>query len=367
MSQDQLANIAEFARAVASTDGGKRRLVGASSKAGRCPKSHKAWLRALLSEPKDRAPTPSAVALGATKVEIPLDDSTWPIDDMPRLISRLSQIPDRAGELTIKLGSFTYASALAVLAEWILAHNYVTHFEIDAPPEMDEYLERISFRRALSDRQIRISNDPMDWAVGLTRINRDLPTHVVTEKIIEIIDTFVNPDPQDRQALHILLAEMIENVHRHAEITDDGFAVAQVYPRRLKMGITLVDAGIGVKESLRMGPATPRGLRDDADFLAFACQLHATSKPDRHSGYGLYLLSEVIARNRGTFSLTSGLATLTGYSKHGRLAFERISHRPWQGTIVSVIINLHERLPILDVYREMPAPSGYTDDDFFVS
>jgi hypothetical protein len=45
--------------------------------------------------------------------------------------------------------------------------------------------------------------------------------------------------------------------------------------------------------------------------------------------------------------------------------FDAYSHRPWQGTVVSVILDLTQALPILDVYRTMPAPEGEVDDDIF--
>ena len=54
---------------------------------------------------------------------------------------------------------------------------------------------------------------------------------------------------------------MIENVHRHAETPTDGFAVAQVYPKKLKMGITLVDAGIGVRASSTLDALRRRAAR----------------------------------------------------------------------------------------------------------
>lgn len=158
---------------------------------------------------------------------------------------------------------------------------------------------------------------------------------------------------------------MIENVHRHAQAPVDGFAVAQVYPQRLKMGITLVDAGIGVRESFETGePSIPiGGLQTDEDFLRAAIKLHATSKSSGHSGYGLYLLSELISRNGGTFLLASGHATLIGYRRAGKLFVESFQNRPWQGTIVSVIIDLTRDLPLLQIYKEMPLPEGFTHED----
>src|SRR5213593_3218912 len=107
------------------------------------------------------------------------------------------------------------------------------------------------------------------------------------------------------------------------------------------MGITLVDAGIGVRQSFERGhPSIPIGnLKTDEEFLRAALRLHATSKSVGHSGYGLYLLSELISRNRGTFLLASGASTLVGYRRAEKLFLEGFTHRPWRGTIVSVIID----------------------------
>lgn len=163
-----------------------------------------------------------------------------------------------------------------------------------------------------------------------------------------------------------MIAEMIENVHRHAAAPVDGFAVAQVYPQRLKMGITMVDAGVGVRRSFEMGePSIPiASIQNDEDFLRAAIRLHATSKSSAHAGYGLYLLSELISRNGGTFLLASGHATLIGYRRAGKLFVESFQNREWQGTIVSIIIDLTKELPLNQIYKEMPLPEGWTNEDF---
>jgi len=134
------------------------------------------------------------------------------------------------------------------------------------------------------------------------------------------------------------------------------------------MGIALVDAGIGVTRSFNEGDP-PMGLvGPEADELALrrACELYITSKPSRHSGYGLYLLKETVARNRGTFSLSSGSATITGYLRRKVTVIDARKHSAWRGTIVNLILDLNQDLPILDVYGEMPAPEGYNADDLFI-
>lgn len=376
-------NLENFLRRAATHDQAHRRLEKSTLKMGRCPKTERSWLKRVLARGIGRAGTERSAHANARTTATPesprtskapkrtatldLRDLSGSIDEIPRILDRLGEVPDDLGRVAIKLSDFTYSSALAVLAQWILAKNLVgTYAFVECPPSMRAYLENIRFSQALVDPQIVVSPDPMDWAVGLTRINRELSTETVTDKIVDILTTFVNPKPEERSALAVMIAEMIENVHRHASAPVDGFAVAQVYPQRLKMGITLVDAGIGVRHSFETGePSIPvGGLHSDRDFLNAAIQLHATSKKAGHSGYGLYLLSELISRNRGTFLLASGTATLIGYRRAGKLYVEGFSNSCWQGTIVSVIIDLSRELPLNQIYREMPV-SGPDEDELF--
>lgn len=76
-------------------------------------------------------------------------------------------------------------------------------------------------------------------------------------------------------------------------------------------------------------------------------------------------ISELISRNRGSFLLASGEATVVGYRKQGRLVFDRYQHAAWPGTVVSVIVNLHEKLPLHEIYRDMPPAPGAKAEDYF--
>jgi hypothetical protein len=385
LSPIELENVENFIRRAATQLPIQRALEKCAKKKGRCPKAKQPWLRRVLSRAvsSDRAQRPDRparrvdvvaprAAAGFTAIgslaSIDLRDFSGKIDEFPRLLDRLGEISEGASRVDIRLGEFTYSSALAVLAQWILARGLATRFSFpDCPPNMRGYLENIRFEEALVNPEIIVSPDPMDWAVGLTRINRELSTERVTDKIVDILTTFINPKADDRSALSVMIAEMIENVHRHAQAPVDGFAVAQVYPRRLKMGITLVDAGIGVRRSFETGePSIPiASFQNDEDFVLAAIRLHATSKSSAHSGYGLYLMSELISRNGGTFLLASGHATLIGYRRAGKLFLESFQNRRWEGTIVSIIIDLTRALPLNQIYREMPLPEGSTHEDLF--
>jgi hypothetical protein len=378
----ELENVENFIRRAATQPWIQRALEKSAHKKGRCPKAQKSWLRRALLVGTRKAGTdrsdhvaarlsaPARISAEdrviAPAASLDLTDLSGKIDELPRLLDRLGEVREGARNVEIRLAEFTYSSALAVIAQWILVRNRVTRYSFpECPPKMRGYLENIRFSEALVNPEIVVSQDPMDWAVGLTRINRELSTEQVTDKIVDILTTFITQKPEDRSALSVMIAEMIENVHRHAQAPVDGFAVAQVYPQRLKMGITLVDAGIGVRGSFENGtPSIPlTDLRTDEDFLRAAIRLHATSKSSAHSGYGLYLLSELISRNGGTFMLSSGRATLLGYRRAGQLAVEAFENQPWKGTIVSVIIDLKRDLPLSQIYKEMPLPEGITHED----
>jgi hypothetical protein len=362
-------NMSEFIRR-SSTYGNMKLAFGKSLKSiGRCPKKERNWLRVIMNQQEVKSlykPIIPSAKQGETVLDI--SDLSGNLKEFPEFIERMSKLDKISRSLIVNFSKFTYASALAVVAQWILANNFVRKYDLsNTPEEMLVYLKNIGFEDALVNPKINISQDLMDWAVGLTRINKDLPTEEVTKKIVDILDTFINPTPSDRSALFILIAEMIENVHRHSKSKVDGFAVAQVYPKKLKMGVTLVDAGIGIKESFNIGnPSIPiDNLTTDEDFLRESVKLHSTSKRDEHSGYGLYILSELIGKNRGTFLLTSGMSTLVGYYKNGKTVFDCYHHSYWQGTIVSVVLDLQRPLPINQIYDEMPTLPG-EDNDLFI-
>jgi hypothetical protein len=229
------------------------------------------------------------------------------------------------------------------------------------------YLERIGFMAALDGRQRAALDDATDWSVRLTRLDRDARAHEITEAILEILDTFVAPTPEDRGSFGILLGELIENVGRHANITTPAFVVAQVYPKKFKLGITVADAGIGIRQSFLQGDVEEYkdATKPDDFFISLALQQLVTSKRKAHAGYGLFILSELIYRNLGTYLVSSGTATVVGYRQGGAHKREVQQHAPWSGTVVSMIVNLNAKLPLSEVYKTMPLPPGFEQEDFF--
>lgn len=369
-----MTNLASFIRQAVAQDLRVRpALRKATKRRGRCPAKYRDWMEGLFVPPSAAVRTDrQATHSQSPDAALDLRDLRGSIAELPQVVERIAAVPDGAARVRITLGSFTYASMLAVLAQSLLARGLGDRYEISrgsrgTPESTCAYLERIGFHQALRSADAKISGDPMDWAVGLTRINRNQPSERVTRKVVDILEVFVAPKRDERNAISTLVGEMIENIHRHAQAPVDGFAVAQLYPKKMKLGITFVDAGIGIRASFEQGdPSQPiAGLTSDSAFLQHAVKLHTTSKRRGHAGYGLYLLSELIARNRGTMFLSSGGASLTGFQKRGRTTFEVATHGAWRGTIVSVVIDLHEQLPLLQIYSEIPPVAGMGDDELF--
>ena len=348
----------------------RKHLRNSTKPKGRC----KAGARNVILDALDLLPS-DATAVSTASVSTPplaasgelnLTPETTSFAAMPSIYNTLAKF-DGANQLpNVRIAEFVYASGLALVATWL---NTKPGEKIVVADDTytREYLRAIGFFDAVEGSGTDSSKDTTDWAVRLTRLDRHARVHQITEDILSIIDTFVAPNAEDRGSFGILLGELIENVTRHANIRTPAFIVAQVYPKRYKLGITIADAGIGIRQSFIEGdvekyrdPAKP-----DEFFISLALQPLVTSKASAHAGYGLYILSELISRNQGSYMVTSGPATVVGYRARGMHKQDVYRHAPWEGTVVSMIVNLQTKLPLSDVYKSLPLPVGFSAEDFF--
>lgn len=98
----------------------------------------------------DLGARPSPAAINSTTLD--LRDLSGSIDEFPRLLDRLGEVPNDADKLEIRLAEFTYSAALAVIAQWILARALVGRYEFtDCPLSMRGYLDNIRFLEALME------------------------------------------------------------------------------------------------------------------------------------------------------------------------------------------------------------------------
>jgi type I site-specific restriction endonuclease len=107
-------------------------------------------------------------------------------------------------------------------------------------------------------------------------------------------------------------------------------------------------------------------VRVSADSQPVAVALLEAKKDTLPPGHGLEQVKAYLdaCRHNVQFVFSSGQATLIGYRRAGRLFVESFRNREWRGTIVSLIIDLTKALPLNQIYREMPLPEGWTNEDF---
>ncbi|MBX9792433.1 MAG: hypothetical protein K2Y37_26325 [Pirellulales bacterium] len=227
-----------------------------------------------------------------------------------------------------------YVVGLAALAAWCSRRGIRPEI-INDSSTTGIYLDTIGFRRAFDASAMAPFHADAGFAMPILPLNNNSSPDDVAVRLTRIVENHTPMGRDDRQALLILFAELVENIHRHSGSAVHAFACAQVYPLRRKLCICIVDVGIGIRESIMSGTnlALQRRVREGESPVKLACSPLVTSKPDRHSGYGLYVAGEIVVPNGGTFRVFSGTEIYTRYLKDWR-RMERVDHprSGWNGT-----------------------------------
>ncbi|KIL35187.1 hypothetical protein SD71_16330 [Cohnella kolymensis] len=133
-------------------------------------------------------------------------------------------------------------------------------------------------------------------------------------------------------ALDWSIAEIIDNVFNHSETKIDGFVVAQHFPSRNRIDVTVVDGGMGIPKRLKS-----RAIYKDlsaTEALDIAVEKDVTVDPEINKGAGLFYTKRIIQENRGTLRINSDKAQLRVTGK-----VKRVDDAPkWTGTIVHLRI-----------------------------
>ena len=401
-SGDVAANVLEMLRELAYRSASWGRLVDKSLlKKGRCPPGLRGQLKRLLAEDETKPiagsealgdsiasdvfgelqverqidiPAQRGVAkyersrslFGATRGRILLSRELTDIRGMDHLAGVLAELAD-CSKVTLDFQGVehVYVPGLTALKAWS-ERNGIEIECVNASAETDAYLDVVGFSGYKPVRSL--AKTPDFLTPGLENV-RSSEAQDVADRLVKLIDRHHSLGSETRSGLHVMFAELVENVHRHAgDTTDAAFACAQVYPKRNRLTVCIVDTGMGLAESIATGSNTAlaQRLRRGESALELACAPLLTSKPDRHSGYGLYVATELILRNGGTFRLLSGRECMTLYRKHWRRqeSFAKVDGG-WQGTWITMIINLDSVLPIKDVYLTLPSADETAKEDFF--
>lgn len=307
---------------------------------------------------------------GKRRATLPLSTDLTDIRRMEALAVVLGRLELPIDEFVVDLSGVehVYVVGMAALAAWCQSKSIVPVIQ-NASQVTQRYLDVVGFGGSAVPAATRPQGTlPSFYTMAIEPLAGCTKPDTVATALVEIIIHHMPAAQQSRSGLLVTFAELIENVSRHAGPSVEGFACAQVYPKQNKLCISIVDTGIGIRDSIMSGTNYKLIARlesgESAVRLAIAPLI--TSKPDRHSGYGLYVASELAVRNGGTFRIFSGNEVLTVYRRRWqRMQLLNKVKVPWRGTWIAMLIDLNSVLPIGDVYSTLPPSDGAELDDFF--
>src|SRR5690606_20990770 len=143
------------------------------------------------------------------------------------------------------------------------------------------------------------------------------------------------------EVLTYCLREIFRNVIEHSNAEQFGFC-AQYRPSLNRVSFSIIDRGIGLKESLSENPTLE--LNNDEDAIRASLQPATSGKVYKgqkrkpkgewaNSGYGLFMTSNICKRGGGLFMASGELGYYTSENK------ERFLKTPFKTTVLSIALD----------------------------
>ncbi len=306
---------------------------------------------------------------GRSRATVPITTELSDIAHMPAIASLTNDLTPCPDEVVLDFVGVehVYVVGLAALAAWCKRSD-VSPQVVNASDTTLRYLDVIGFTRASKGGISQYSESDPYYAMAMEQLVSESQAESVARKLVDIIDYHVHLSKTTQSGLLVVFAELIENIQRHAGASSVAFACAQVYPKKRKLTICVVDTGLGIAQSIRTGSNEKligRVLGGESP-VRLACDPLVTSKPSKHSGYGLYVARELVVRNGGTFRVFSDREIFTCYRRKWR-RMENLTTvpDPWKGCWIAMILDLDANIPLGDVYITLPPLPGTELQEFF--
>ncbi len=257
---------------------------------------------------------------------------------------------------------------LAILAAWC-AKNAASVRVSTAHTATLEFLRRIGFVQTVEQpRPLDAPRYDEQNHVAITHVSRSKIEEAsqIARRLVVLFARHMTINDEQQRALNVVFAELVENVYRHSRSDYPGFVLAQAHPARQLLHMTIVDTGIGIHTSFQESPdeAMRQRAKNPAESLKLALEKLVTSKTSEHSGYGLYVVSDIVRRNGGTFRITSGQHSyMIQEGRRGNMPETPYEHARWNGTEVSAMFRLDRPMPIAAVYESL-GPNRDAEDFF---
>lgn len=209
--------------------------------------------------------------------------------------------------------------------------------------------EFIKIKPVMKDIKV---HEPAGRFIPITQIKNSNDLDNFIKDLVPLLH--LDQEPKHAQAIQHIFSELIRNVLEHAQSADGAIVCAQYFKKSNKIAIGVVDAGVGLKESIRQSYP----IKEDITAIKLALTpgiTGTTRKPGgtaQNAGFGLFLIKSIAYINSDFFTIISGdkmykllqrckgEIKLEGNPFNYRHNIMNIS--PWKGVVVGVDISLDQ-------------------------
>lgn len=232
--------------------------------------------------------------------------------------------------------------------------NESIEFEFDIPE--NSYLSKCGFKAPFSYD----TNETSEHSAILDKIflyNSIDQVGKLSQAFIDTISHTAECEVGVLDGISWCINEVMDNVLTHSE-TFEGFIMAQFHPQTQHIAFCVYDTGIGIYHTLATSKHHPK---TELDALSLAIQEGIGD--GKGQGNGLYGLYQIVRRNGGRLSLTSGHSSIM-LRDTGEL--EKFNYIPcisnkFRGTIVDFQIDTQKSIDIKGAFQSI---GGYDGFDF---
>lgn len=202
-----------------------------------------------------------------------------------------------------------YPDACVPIAGVIAFYKENYHISFSFKVEPNSYLEHCGFLNPFCSTVDEISKEAFPFD-KLYRYSSDEQVAALSQAYVDSLSSLTICSPGVLDSLNWCLSEIMDNVLLHSKV-DHGFVMAQYHRTRKYVSICVYDSGIGIYNSLRKSPHSPRKVTD-----AISLAIQEGVGDGKGQGNGLHGLYQIISENNGTLTITSGPASIT-WDNHG--------------------------------------------------
>lgn len=296
------------------------------------------------------------------------------LSNIENLLERLNESKDlKVGDtinLTLNCNGTVYPQYLCALVAWVkLMKSKGINLNFNIKGE-NTYVSRMDFYKHIEyeySEEFRRHNSTGRF-IEITEVDGDNSIEIVGNTI-KVIENNIDLEESVLKCLNYCLFEVIDNIEEHSGSPINGYIVVQNYQYEGVLRIAIIDAGVGIYNSLR-NSGKPE-FKDITESGALRlCINKGVTRFDKR-GRGLYHTSNFIRANNGKLEMYSGNHVLK--INHEGIDTDECSF--WQGLITYFEINTRTCVDFEEVFEdEIPITveesyemlNGYSDLEDYI-